>query len=117
MVNTVACQLGYNSYVPFKMVFVEGIIQSLKHMSSMSVPISPVALLLGDFNHIFAIQKVGGSGTISSQTLRDFHEKENYWAKKSCQIELKSETKILMALNGILVRKQWMLIWKGVALT
>lgn len=64
------------------MVFVEGIIQSLKHMSSMSVPISPVALLLGDYNHIFAIQKVGGSGTISSQTLRDFHEKENYWAKE-----------------------------------
>ncbi len=84
VVNTVARQLGYDSYVPFKMVFVEGIIQHLPDCSSESISVTPVALLLGDYNHVFAIQKVGGTHTdaIDASTLRDFHVKKNYWAKE-----------------------------------
>ena len=81
VVNEVARQLGFERYVPFKMLFVEGMTQSMGSMpdDSSTIPVTPVALLLGDYNHIFAIRKVGGNFNIDKCTLKEFHTKRNYW--------------------------------------
>ena len=81
VVTEVALQLGFDSYVPFKMLFVEGTFETWGEGEeySQSIPVTPVVLLLGDYNHVFAIQKLGGQRRIDTRTLEEFHTKGNYW--------------------------------------
>jgi len=79
VVCEVARQLGLESYVPFKMVFVEGQLLTGYRNNCKEVSVTPVALVLGDYNHVFAIQKCGGSLGVDECTLKEYHTERNYF--------------------------------------
>eukprot|EP00985_Skeletonema_marinoi_P005293 scaffold2282_cov136-Skeletonema_marinoi.AAC.3 len=52
--------LGFSRYVPFKMVFVRGVTLHGHYDRPESVPLTTAGLVVGDYNHIFALQNIGG---------------------------------------------------------
>ncbi|KAL3904666.1 MAG: hypothetical protein SGILL_009979 [Bacillariaceae sp.] len=80
VVAEVAGALGFSHYVPFKMVFVHGHFLHGNYDRYVDVPVTPVALTVGDFNHVFALQNVGGQGRVTACTIADYHNKYNYFA-------------------------------------
>ena len=81
VVYDVARTLGFNNYVPFKMIFVQGIFLHGYYDGRVKVPVTPAALVVGDYNHVFAIQNIGGQrSTIKPITLEEYHSKHNFFS-------------------------------------
>jgi hypothetical protein len=67
-------RLFQENYVPFKMLLVESILQSFAcRVGYSSIPITPMALVVGDYNNIFALRKVHGQYKIGARSLQEFH--------------------------------------------
>ena len=78
----VAQALGLSTYVPFKMVFVRGVMLHGHYDETMSVPLTAAGLVVGDYNHIFALQNIGGQRSDTDAcTIADYHEKYNYFSE------------------------------------
>ncbi|KAL3898956.1 MAG: hypothetical protein SGARI_006563, partial [Bacillariaceae sp.] len=75
VVSEVARLLGVEDYVPFKLVFLEGVISTVEIEYFAKVHMAPAALLLGDYNHVYGVQKFEG---MEAKTLKEFHEKHKY---------------------------------------
>lgn len=80
VVYEVARQLGDDSYVPFKMIFAEGQIATGYYNNVKNIGVTPVALVVGEYNHIFAIQKCGLTSGVDEHTLQEHYAKCNYFA-------------------------------------
>ena len=72
VVYEVSRLLGFDYYVPFKIVIAEGMVSKGYYSGFATIDVSPVALLLGDYNHVFGIRKFTN---VESHTLADFHTK------------------------------------------
>ncbi len=81
-VYEIARVLGLSSYVPFKMVFVRGVMLHGHYNRAESVPLTTAGLVVGDYNHIFALQNIGGQrdGHVAS-TVKDYHTVHNYFSQ------------------------------------
>jgi hypothetical protein len=76
--------LGFSSYVPFKMVFVRGVMLHGYYNNPMSVPLSVAGLVVGDYNHIFALQNIGGQrGHTQACSVNDYHTTHNYFSQEN----------------------------------
>lgn len=75
VVYEVAQKLGFDSYVPFKMIFVQGVVTTGYYESFDTVGVTPVVLVVGDYNHVFGIQPFEN---IQAATLRELHEKHTF---------------------------------------
>ena len=75
--------LGFSSYVPFKMVFVRGVMLHGHYDRAESVPLTTAGLVVGDYNHVFALQNIGGrmGEKIVSCTVKDYHTVHNYFSQ------------------------------------
>lgn len=108
VVNTVARQLGYNNYVPFKMLFVEGMVVSgFCGNRQQNVPVTPVALLLGDYNHIFAIQNICRKTNVEILNLQKCHEENNYWTEERIRARSGEDRRLFDELQSSYDEDQW----------
>lgn len=76
----VATVLGVNSYVPFKILFVEGVLQSRwedGNAGVIEVPMTAVACLLGDYDHVFCIRNVCNKCGVEPTSLHSIHTESN----------------------------------------
>ena len=74
--------LGFSNYVPFKMVFVRGVMLHGYYDRPASVPLTTAGLVVGDYNHIFALQNIGGQkGENVASTVKDYHTVHNYFSQ------------------------------------
>ena len=80
VVYDVARTLGFNNYVPFKMIFVQGIFLHGYYDNRVNIPVTPAGLVVGDYNHIYGIQNIGGQKNVGACTLEDYHTKHNYFS-------------------------------------
>lgn len=82
-VANVAQMLG-ESFVPFKIAFVEGLICDDMEFI-VNVPMTAAACVLGDYNNIFSIwklcQRFHGDEDVSPHPLNRVNLESNYWAK------------------------------------
>jgi hypothetical protein len=78
-VANVAAALGENHFVPFKMLFVEGVLEANCEgdVSTVEVPMMPAACLLGDHNNIFCLRKTVSIRSVEPASFRDIHTKSN----------------------------------------
>ncbi|KAL3909167.1 MAG: hypothetical protein SGARI_002736, partial [Bacillariaceae sp.] len=80
VVCEVARQLG-EPYVPFKMLWIEGIMQSYDgddgYGGATPIEMMPMALLVGDYNNIFCLRQA----KMRKYHLGKIHEKKNYWSE------------------------------------
>ena len=80
VVYQAAQQLGLDCYVPFKMIFVQGHFLHGYYDNYVEIPVTPVGLAVGDYDHIFAAQKVGGQRNINTCSLKKYHTKHYYFS-------------------------------------
>jgi len=74
VVYNVARLLGLDDYVPFKMLFVEGtILNEGMETTCRFEQVTPLGLLVGDYNHVFGLQNVRNDTL--ARTLKDMHHK------------------------------------------
>ncbi len=82
-VANVAAALGENHYVPFKMLFVEGVLEAMceADISVVDVPMMPAACLLGDHNNIFCLRKIVSKSSVEPASFSDIHTKCNMFKR------------------------------------
>jgi hypothetical protein len=78
-VASAALALGENNYVPFKMLFVEGVLEadSEGEISAVDVPMMAAACLLGDHDNIFSLRKIVSTRSIKPKTLSEINSNHN----------------------------------------
>lgn len=82
-VANVATALGENHYVPFRMLFVEGVLEAQIEIDieTVEVPMMPAACLLGDHNNIFCLRKIVSRRSLEPTSFSDFHRKCNVFKR------------------------------------
>jgi hypothetical protein len=87
VINT-ALALGETHYVPFKMLFVEGVLEALCEVdiSAVEVPMMPAACLFGDHNNIFCLRKIVSTHHVSPKTLNEIHSNSNVFNSNDTKI-------------------------------
>ena len=83
VVCEIARHLG-EPYVPFKLLFVEGIVQAydgdMAFGGANSVPMMPVALVIGDYHNVFCLNRINTrSNGVTPMSLRKMHKKNSFW--------------------------------------
>ena len=82
-VANVARALGENHYVPFRMLFVEGVLEAdcEGDIGTVEVPMMPAACLLGDHNNIFCLRKIVSRSSVEPASFSDIHTKSNVFKR------------------------------------
>ena len=95
-VANVARALGENHYVPFRMLFVEGVLEAHCEgdIGTVEVPMMPAACLLGDHNNIFCLRKIVSRSSVEPASFSDIHTKSNVF-------KLLPATDLESALSGV----------------
>lgn len=103
VINT-ALALGETDYVPFKILFVEGVLELRWEvdLSTVEVPMMPAACLVGDHNNIFCLRKIPSKCSyVEPMTLKEIHFNSNVSFK--C-----NDTKISNAPAGTAIKfNEW----------
>lgn len=70
-------------YVPFQMLFVEGVLATegdLAGVNALEIPLTSPLFTVGEYNNVFSIQLVAGSKYGRNfETLKGLHNDSNYW--------------------------------------
>lgn len=78
-VASAALALGETEYVPFKMLFVEGVLEANceEEISAVEVPMMAAACLLGDHDNIFSLRKIVSMSSKKPKTLSEINSDHN----------------------------------------
>ena len=78
-VASVALALGETQYVPFKMLFVEGVLEAECEMeiSAVEVPMMPAACFFGDHDNIFCLRKIVSRRSLKTTSFKEIHSDHN----------------------------------------
>jgi len=82
VVADVARQLQ-TPYVPFKIMFVEGVLESggSGGFDTVEIPMTPAACLVGDYSNLFSLRRVNHGASLHRRSLEEIHTKYNVWEK------------------------------------
>ena len=80
-VANAAAVLGENSYVPFRLLFVEGVMQAdcESDISVVEVPMMAIACLLGDYDNVFCLRKICRKSSIEPMSFCEIHTQSNFF--------------------------------------
>lgn len=75
--------LGNKNYVPFKMLFVEEVLEERMgiDISAVNMPMMPAAIFLGDHNNIFYLRKICRKKSIEKRSFQEIHAESNLFRK------------------------------------
>jgi hypothetical protein len=82
-VANAAAVLGENSYVPFRLLFVEGVMQAdcEGDLSVVDVPMMAIACLLGDYDSVFCLRNICHKESVEPMSFFEIHTESNLFQK------------------------------------